>query len=224
MGALEPNGTENPYEPPKARDHVGSLTINPFLTIWTKPRATTRAIVNTNPAFRVLPIAILGGVLEALQLESLVFAGDQLTVPIILLIAVVVGPPLGLVFLYAGAWIVQMSCLLLGGQADPREVRAALAWSSVPLLATLPLWIIRLPLLGRVSAHPALIYPLVATFVPELILSVWWMVVTAKALGEVQRFSAWRAFSSMLLLLAPFVILIVILAIVAYFLVTNLLY
>jgi hypothetical protein len=224
MSAFEPNGTENLYEPPKARDHVGSLTINPFLTIWTKPRATTRAIVNTNPAFRVLPIAILGGVLEALQLESLVFAGDQLTVPIILLIAVVVGPPLGLVFLYAGAWIVQMSCLLLGGQADPREVRAALAWSSVPLLATLPLWIIRLPLLGRVSAHPALIYPLVATFVPELILSVWWMVVTAKALGEVQRFSAWRAFSSMLLLLAPFVILIVILAIVAYFLVTNLLY
>jgi hypothetical protein len=224
MGALEPNGTENPYEPPKARDHVGSLTINPFLTIWTKPRATTRAIVDTNPAFRVLPLAILGGVLEALQLESLVFAGDQLTVPITLLIAIVIGPPLGLVLLYAGAWVVQMSCLLLGGQADSREVRAALAWSSVPLLATLPLWIIRLPLLGRVSAHPALIYPLVATFVPELILSVWWMVITAKALGEVQRFSAWRAFSSMLLLLSPFVILIVILAIVAYFLFTNLLY
>ena len=102
----------------------------------------------------------------------------------------------------------------------------------MPLLATAPLWIIRLALFGSelfklaasLSAHPALIYPLVATVVPELILSIWWMVVTAKALGEVQRFSAWKALSSMLLLLAPFVILIVILAVGAYFLLTNLLY
>jgi hypothetical protein len=189
--------------------------------------------VNTNPDYRVLPIAIVGGILEALQLESLVSAGDLLTVPVILLVAVVVGPPLGLIFLYAGAWIVEMSCRLLGGQADSREVRSALAWSSIPFLATFPLWIIRLALFGRelftaakpsFFANPALLYPLVATVIPELILSVWWMVVTVKALGEVQRFSAWRALSSMLLLLSPFVILIVILAVVAYFLVTNLLY
>jgi hypothetical protein len=233
MGSLEETGTENPYQPPGVRDQISSSTISPFLTIWTKPRATIRGIVNTNPAFRVLPIAIVSGVLDALQLESLALAGNQLTLPIILLIAVLVGPPLGLIFLYAGAWIVAMSCRLLGGQADSREVRAALAWSSVPLLATIPLWIFRLALLGRelftfdkpsISARPALIYPLMATAVPELILSVWWMVVTVKALGEVQRFSAWRALSSMLLLLAPFVILIVILAIVAYFLFTNLRY
>ena len=244
MGPLEQTGPANPSEPPFVHADIGfSATTppkgidlskeNPFLTIWTRPRATIRGIVNTNPAYRVLPIAIAGGVLEALQLESLVFAGEQLTVPIILLIAVVIGPPLGLIFLYAGAWIVATSCRLLGGQADSREVRSALAWSSVPLLATIPLWIIRLALLGRelftfakpsISAQPALLYPLVATVVPELILSIWWMVVTVKALGEVQRFSAWRALSSMLLLLAPVFILVVILVIVAYFLLKNLLY
>jgi Yip1 domain len=206
---------------------------NPFLTIWTRPRATIRGIVNADPAFRVLPIAMVGGMLEALQLESLVCAGYQLTVPIIVLIAVALGPLLGLIFLYAGAWIVEMSCRLLGGQADSREVCSALAWSSVPFLATIPLWIIRLALLGRelftfakpsLSSHPALFYLLAATVIPELVLSIWWMVVTAKALGEVQRFSAWKALSSMLLLLAPFVVVIVILAIVAYFLVKKLLY
>ena len=148
MGPLERSGPANYSKPPSVHDRIGYSTAtptqgidlsreNPFLTIWTRPRATIRAIVNTNPAFHVLPIAMIGGILEALQLESLVFAGEQITVPIILLIAVVVGPPLGLILLYAGAWIVQMSCRLLGGQADSREVRAALAWSSVPLLATI---------------------------------------------------------------------------------------
>jgi hypothetical protein len=192
-----------------------------------------RAILSTDPAFRVLPIAMVGGMLEALQFESLLGVGDQLSVPVILLIAVVPGPLLGVILLYAGAWIVEMSCRMLGGQADSREVRSALAWSSVPLLATIPLWIIRLVLLGRelftfakpsLFSNPGLAYVLAATVIPELILSIWWMVVAAKALGEVQRFSAWRALSSMLLLIAPFVVLIVILAIVAYFLVKNLLY
>lgn len=122
---------------------------------------------------------------------------------------------------------------MLGGQADSREVRAALAWSSVPFLATIPLWIIRIALIGRelftsplekpsLVSQPVLAYLLIATFVPEVVLSVWWLVVTLKALAEVQRFSAWRALSSMLLLLSPFVVLIVIAAIVAYFLVKNL--
>ena len=207
---------------------------NPFFTIWTRPRATMRGILSTNPAYCVLPIAMVGGMLEVLQFEALLGVGDQLTIPVILLIALGLGPMLGVILLYAGAWIVEMSCRLLGGQADSREVRSALAWSSVPLLATIPLWFIRIALLGRelftfftfakpsLVSKPALAYVLAATAIPELVLSIWWMVVTAKALGEVQRFSAWRALSSMLLLIAPFVILIVILAIVAYFLVTKL--
>jgi hypothetical protein len=137
-----------------------------------------------------------------------------------------------LIFLYAGAWIVDLSCRLFGGQANSKEVRAALAWSSVPLLATIPLWMIRLALLGRelftfnkpsLTSHPTLAYSFAATAIPEVILSIWWMVVTVKALGEVQRFSAWKALSSMLLLLAPFVVLTVILAIAAYFLLQTVL-
>ena len=206
---------------------------NPFFTIWTRPRATIRGLVDTDPAFRVLPIAAVGGILEVVQFESLLGAGDQLSVPVILTIAVLLGPPVGLILLYAGAWLVEMSCRLLGGQAFSREVRAALAWSSVPLLATIPLWMIRVALLGRelftftkpsLFSNPALAYLLAATAIPEFVLSIWWMVVTAKSLAEVQRFSAWKALSSMLLLLAPFFVLIVILSIAAYFLLKNVLY
>jgi hypothetical protein len=205
---------------------------NPYLTIWIRPRATIRGIVNKNPSFRVLPIASAGGILQAVQVAVLFLAGDQLCVSMILVLCVVLGPPLGLILLYLGAWIVELSCRMLGGQADSREVRAALAWSSVPFLAMTPLYIIRIALVGkelftfekpRLLSQPAVAYLLAATAVPEVVLSIWWLVVTLKALAEVQRFSAWRALGSMLLLLAPFVVLIVIVAIVAYFLVKNLL-
>jgi hypothetical protein len=181
-----------------------------------------RGIVDTNPDFRVLPLAMAGGILEVIQFESLLCAGEQLSVPAILAVAVALGPPVGLVMLYVGAWLVEMSCRLLRGQADSKEV-----------LATIPIWIIRVALLRRelftlekpsFFANPMLAYVVAATFIPELVLQVWWLVITVKALGEVQRFSAWRALNSLLLLTAPPVLLVVILVIAAYFLLTNLLY
>lgn len=206
---------------------------SPFLTIWTRPRATMRAIVDTNPSFRVLPIAMVGGVLQAIQLEASIFAGEWVSISTLLVIAVVFGPLVGVALLYLGAWLVELSCRLLRGEADSREVRSVLAWSSVPILATIPLWILRIALLGRelftfdkpsYFSSPILRNVVIASTVPELVLSVWWMVVTVKALAEVQRFSAWRAFNSMLLLIVPPMILIVILAIGAGYLLTKLLY
>ncbi len=203
---------------------------SPFLTIWTRPRATMRSIIDTNPSFLVLPIAMLGGILEAVQFEAMLGAGAQLSVPVIWLISVVVGPPLGVILLYVGAWLVDLSCRILRGRADSREVRAALAWSSVPLLATFPIWIMRSVLLGRelfvfekpsLFSNVGLAYTLAATVILEFVLQIWWMVVTVKTLGEVQRFSAWRALNSLLLLIVPPIALLVILAVGAYFLVTK---
>ena len=97
---------------------------SPFLTIWTRPRATMRAIVDTNPSFRVLPIAMVGGVLQAIQLEASIFAGEWVSISTLLVIAVVFGPLVGVALLYLGAWLVELSCRLLRGEADSREVRS----------------------------------------------------------------------------------------------------
>jgi Yip1-like protein len=198
---------------------------NPFFTIGTRPRATIRGIVDRNPTFRVLPLAMAFGILQVLQIESLQNLGDRLSVPAILLIAVLFGPPGGLISLYVGAWFIAVTCRPFGGRADSTEVRAALAWSSVPLLATVPLWIMRIVFLGRemftaakpsLYTNPALIILVFVTVIPEFVLSIWWLVVTLKALGEVQRFSAWKALGSVLVLVSIF-ILMVVLGIIAYF-------
>lgn len=73
---------------------------NPYLTIWMRPRATIRGIINKNPSFRVMPIAAAGGILQVLQVAVLFWAGDQLSVSMILLFCFVLGPPLGLILLY----------------------------------------------------------------------------------------------------------------------------
>ena len=147
---------------------------SPFLTIWTRPRATIRSILEQAPTFRVLPIAMVGGIVQALQIESLLSAGSHFSIPVVLLIAVVGrGRRSGLAgsscmqepgFVVCGIW----SCRLLGGKANSRDVRAAVAWSLVlPSLATIPLGIIRIAFLGRDMfvfggvdpfAHPVLVY------------------------------------------------------------------
>ena len=84
---------------------------------------------------------------------------------VIFLIAILLGPLVGLISLYVGAWFVAVTGRVFGCRAESRDVRAALAWSSVPLLATGPIYLIRIAFLGRemftlaiptLFAHPAL--------------------------------------------------------------------
>ncbi len=185
---------------------------NPFLTIWTRPRATIRGILEHAPNFRVLPIAMVGGILQALQIESLFGAGSHFSIPVILLIALVLGPPLRAYLLVRRGMDRRIEL-----PYARRQGRFARRPCGAGLVARCPFWprsrlgIIRIAFLGRDmfvfggcgSFSPIHHCLVIATAVPEFVLSIWWMVVTVKALGEVQRFRTWRAFSSMLLLLVP---------------------
>ncbi len=88
------------------------------------------------------------------------------------------------------------------------QVRAAIAWSSVPLIWALPLWIPELALFGqdlftkatpRLDANPLLAVALIGFGLVELIIGIWAIVVFLKCLGQVQGFSAWRALGNALL-------------------------
>jgi hypothetical protein len=195
----------------------------PFLTIWTRPRATIRGIVDTDPTYQVIPLALASGVIQALYAAP-ALPQMGLPLPAVVAIAIVVGSIGGFLCLYAGAWLVRLSAPLVGGRAELRDVRAALAWSMVPLLATFPFWLLRLGVFGnetifatvlRVLANPSLALLLFASFCVELILQVWTLVVLAKTLGEVQGISAWRALGLSLVLTLVIAVPIAIVAVVA---------
>jgi hypothetical protein len=234
MAHLDQAGAENPYAPPGVRDDVDFSTKsptkgidlsreNPFLTIWTRPRATIRGIIETDPTYRVIALTSASGIVGALNNAAQRNAGDRLPLSAILGMAIVLGPIGGLIGLYIGAWFVGLSGRWLGGRADSEEVRAALAWSAAPTLVVIPIWIIQLAVFGHemftsatpsVEANPALYILVITTAVAEFALAIWSFVILLKTLGEVQGFSAWRALGSMLLItliiLIPFIILVIV--------------
>jgi Yip1 domain len=193
---------------------------HPYLTIWTRPRATIRGIVNTDPTYQVIPLTLVSGILQALSLAASTGKFGRFPVWATLGTAAVLGPILGLVLLYVGAWLVDVSCRMIGGRANLQNVRAALAWSMVPIVATIPLWVVRIVVLGKrtfVAELPSFdasfwqtVLLLLALGFAEFFLQVWSLVILLAALAEVEGLSVWKSLGCLLALVLVAVIAAVI--------------
>lgn len=171
----------------------------PWLSIWIRPRGTIRAIVDSDPERYVMILAGLYGISQALDNASRRNLGESLPLIVVLIVAIFLGPIGGLISLYIGAAILRWTGSWLNGTATSKEVRAAIAWSYVPAVVGLFLWIPLLVLYGiemftsvtpRMDAGPwfAFLIGLLTLF-----LGIWTLFLLVKTLAEVHRFSAWRA-------------------------------
>jgi len=203
-------------------------TLNPWLAIWTRPRATIRQQVEHDPEAWVLALVAMAGVGQLLGDASARSYGDRFDLPTLLFIALLAGPLLGILAAYVVGALLCWSGRLLGGSAHPAEIRAAIAWSSVPYVASMLLWVPELLLFGeelfteatpRLDADPGLQALLLAFVAAELLAALWAFVLFLKCLGQVQDFSAWRALLNLLLpgvLIAVAIGLVVTLSIVVH--------
>jgi hypothetical protein len=212
MASDDPFQESDPHAPPEAeptRDGVGpsktrgiDLSVeDPFLAIWTRPRATIRGILDTNPSYLVLPLAMAWGVMQALG-RVRINADHKVPLADVLIPAVLLGLILGLIALYIGGALLSWAGHKLGGHGNSAELRAALAWSHVPELPVLILVFLRIALIGRGAfASETPIVPgvsirmlaLMAAGVIQIILTIWAFVTLLKCIGEAHGFSAWRA-------------------------------
>jgi len=206
---------DNPYYAPQAAPAAAGgyitrseLTLNPWTSIWTRPRATIRQIVDTDPKYMVIPLAILGGIVQAFDNASTRNLGDELPLGGIIVAALIGGPIGGLISLYLAGWLVRVTGGWLSGKADAKKVRAAIAWGQVPAIATLPLIGLQIALFGiemfteftpELDANDQMLYVLLATGVVEMILGIWAIVAVIKCVAEVHEFSAWRSLGAMFL-------------------------
>ncbi|HEM46828.1 MAG TPA: YIP1 family protein [Alphaproteobacteria bacterium] len=194
--------------------------IDPWLAMWTKPRATIREIVRTDASYGVLPLAALGGVAQVLDRASARNLGDEYATGAILLVAALAGPVAGIAGIYIGAWLLRLTDGWLGGEAPSAHLRTALAWGNLPTAAGLLLWVPALALVGGemfTAATPQLDgQPLLALFLLPIglawiALAIWSLVLVVLGVAEVQGFSGWRALGNLLLaallFAAPFVLL-----------------
>jgi Yip1-like protein len=190
-----------------------TTTSSAFLSIWYRPRATIRRIVEVNPRDGVLMLVVvvaLAGAVSGLMTRSPTaftiagkpigwFSQHQLR---LYNLSMLIGWPLvAIVFLYLNGALIRWSGSLLGGKATAVEVRAALAWSTIPAFA-------RSVIYGIAAAAG-----LVTAFQPEpgrfpfhdlvrssfqfggvfVVLAIWQLIVGLKCIGEVHHFSAWKA-------------------------------
>jgi hypothetical protein len=195
--------------------------LNPWLSIWTRPRATIRQILDTNPRTWVHALAVFGGIAE------LLFAPIPAVRPLLdispatmLVFKCLAGVAVGLIGLYLGSFVVWLTGRWLGGRGNFVEVRAASAWPNVLSLWGALLWLPMVAYLGleafRLNTEPMLDDPVGMMLVAPAqilgaVIAVWKFIVILKCLGEAHRFSAWRALGAALLggllLLIPIAIL-----------------
>ncbi|HAK59408.1 MAG TPA: YIP1 family protein [Nitrospiraceae bacterium] len=183
-------------------------TLNPWFTLWTKPRASMRAILDADPKRMVVLLAALGGIGRALDMASLWDLGEWFSVPAILVTSLCAGSAMGIVMLYISGLLLSWTGTWLKGRATPVDARSAVAWSTVPEIWALLLWIPELVLFGAdlfvsdmsdLFGRPALLIVYLLFIVIELIIVVWAIIMYLKCLAEAQRFSVWRALANALI-------------------------
>lgn len=193
---------------------------SPWVTIWTSPRETIQRIIDTDPVKRVIDLAVLSSIAQTLNQASADSMGDQFGLGMLLLIVVIGGVLGGLLGLYVGGFFIKVTGSWLGGQADVVRVRAAIAWASVPVIASLLLWIPKSFLFGFemftsqvpvIESSALLSMALLVFAVFDIVLGVWAFVLLLMCLAQVQGFSVWRAFGNlvltMLVIMVPLMII-----------------
>lgn len=180
---------------------------SPWLTIWFQPRRTMRHIVDAEAPPRWWPVVALAVLVQSASLLQFDFDGGvnvgASVMPVAigalqLVFGVLIGPFL---LAFIGGWF--------GGEADPGEIRHAVAWSYMPYsVATLAALPVAFAYSGSL-ADPASEVPL--ALLPLLLLPLagacWSLVTQVVTLAEVQRFSVLRALASLLVLAIPAVLL-----------------
>lgn len=183
--------------------------LNPWISIWTKPRKTIRYIVSRDPEQFFFPLAIAYGIVTSLNRASSKSMGDDLPIWGIILLCIIIGGIGGIISIYISGALIHWTGEKLGGKGSHEEIRAALVWGNIPAIFCSILWIPEFAIFGsemfttktpHIDSSLGLGLLLIAFSIIEISIAVIWnAIVLFKCLGEVQEFSAWKAFGNMLL-------------------------
>lgn len=175
---------------------------NPWLTIWTKPRATIASVVSENPNRSLWWLASIYGICSLLNLFQSMALGKEFGLGLILILSVILAPFYGYISFAIWSWFVLWTGRWFKGKGTFQTVRASYAWSCVPILVNIPLWAMVVVLFGRPlfagmleaqTLPMAWMYTLFAILIIKVIVAIWSLVIFLNALAQVQNYSITRA-------------------------------
>lgn len=186
------NYPQESYPTPNPSD---SWIDSPFVQICISPRKTMRQIINSNPDKYVYLLAGLAGIGQFFGNLTEDISWENGEFIFSFLISLIVGPFLGIISLLIGSTILSWAGEKFGGVGTSQTIRAACAWGATPSIIWSFIWI---PLVIAINVLPLslgfLSFFVYLFFVMQIIVAFWSAIVLYKCLGEVQRFSAWKAF------------------------------
>ena len=191
------------------------LTVNPWIGMWVRPRETIRAILSYNKSYLLILLYWLYGFPLILQFAQNISLGDKLSAGAILGIAAVGAIALGFIGMNLGAALFTWTGRWIGGSGSFQDIRAAVAWSSVPNVIAIAIWLIQLGVFGNkifslsFFAMPLVGMELTITYlcsIISIVIMVWGIVILLKAIAEAQQFSAWKALLNVVL---PFIVIFI---------------
>ncbi|KZN54490.1 hypothetical protein N474_01865 [Pseudoalteromonas luteoviolacea CPMOR-2] len=182
--------------------------LNPWLSIWTQPRATIQQIIDSGCAKYILLLVMISGVNSTLDRAVSKSMGDDKEVLVIVAMSIATGALSGVFFWALGSAATRLIGKWLGGVGTYEELRTAIAWSNVPSVLSLMLWV---PLIAiapneifatntptiNANTIKSVLYWGIMTI--QLVLGIWSLILMIKCVAQVQEFSFWRAFSNLLL-------------------------
>ncbi len=176
--------------------------MSPWKEIWIRPRAAIRGVIESNPNRALWFLASIYGfdsLMNSCQKLGLGYTYNQYA---IFLFSAVFSFLWGyLVFaIWSGA--LYLTGKIFKGEGTFSTIRAAYAWSCVPLAGNIPLWILLAALFGPQLFTSSLtsgaltnqqVFVLFLCIIGRLTFVIWSLVIFFNALAEVQRYSILKA-------------------------------
>jgi hypothetical protein len=211
-------------------------TKHPFRDIWTSPKHTIRAIVESNPKYFLVFFATVQGLYALISIF-----GSLRPVPtsfaqnfVFVLVMIVLSPLLGLLYFWINSWILKWIGTWFKGKGTALHLRTVLAWSQYPILFLVLMFVINhiiarliiaqghlgaMPLAAIVGHYPMWLF---INSVITAVFGIWSLVIFFAGISEIHKFGIGKALlTGIIALVFWWIILSILLTISALF--TNLL-
>lgn len=209
------------------------LIRSPWLTIWINPRETIRQVIRSRHSYLMLAIvatASFNATLNRFRLSE----GAHADTWSVLASNLLIGVPFAMLVFFIEAAFLKITGSWLNGKASHEDIQAAVAWSRVPIVWGLLVWILRIAVFEE-RAFPYSSAPKASLFSDTIVLfnpfsgvqgaflfailnvlsaavSIWAFIILLNCLAEVQGYSIRNALLNVVLgfalPLVPFLLLL----------------
>jgi len=180
------------------------VSSRPWLSIWTHPRSTYRALLDAPPRGVEWLLIMTSGFAQSMVQGYQNNIGAKGSLLLIFTMSALVGSIWGLLQYHLITGLLYLVDKWTGGRATYRELRTATAWAALPQVVVVAAWILGAAAVGRAlfidaarfSLQPSLVQLLV--FLVTFACCVWSVVILIAGLAEAQRGSIGKAILTVL--------------------------